>query len=300
MSHAVKPTVLWVDLRTSDRAVTLIDLFSEKFQILMLDIHNPIYDRHQFTPSAICFDYDYPDMHGLTLLRELREQYPQLPVIMMSEQHSEALMVWALRVRVWEIMLKPMPRAAAEHQINAMCACIEAGLRNSARLLDISPMLRLPEESRYHGGNTETRQVHPALSFMQLHLGERITEEKLAQFCNLRPLQFSRLFKKAYGVTYQEFLQQLRIREATRLLENPEMHIIDVALTVGFRDHSYFCRVFKKYIGVTPRTYQEQQHAEKASSGTGPRLEKLQAVTKLLPSEGQEGGEWVRQRAGSL
>ncbi|MBV0933498.1 helix-turn-helix transcriptional regulator [Marinobacterium weihaiense] len=283
------PVLLWLDLRSSDDSSTLLDLFAQRFQIEMLDIHNPRCPRG-LDPAALCIDFDYPDMHGLALVRELQAQY-RLPVIMMTEQHSESLLLWALRARIWEIMLKPLQRSAADYQVNA--------LRNTLGDTEIkpdpfsapSPMLRLPEESRFHGSAHESRSVHPALSYMQLHLGERINEEQLAGFCNLRPLQFSRQFKKAYGVTFQEMLQQLRIQEATRLLANPELQILDVALTVGYRDHSYFCRVFKKYLGVTPKTYQEQQAA--AGQEVSARLieVKLQAVAGLVPSRPLEQRE---------
>ncbi|MGB2131751.1 MAG: helix-turn-helix domain-containing protein [Marinobacterium sp.] len=258
MSQADTPCLLWLDLRGSERSATLFELFNERFHIVVLNPHNPSFDTKALAPVAICFDFDYPDMRGLSLVRELHQRH-RLPSIMMTEQHSESLMMWALRARVWEIFLKPLQRSAAEYQLDALGLAIADMVSDPEALTNVSPMLRLPEESRFHGANTDQRTLHPALSYMQLHLGERMSEEMLAQFCNLRPLQFSRLFKKAYGVTFQEMLQQLRIREATQLLENPDLQILDIALTVGYRDHSYFCRVFKKYMDVTPKTYQEQQ-----------------------------------------
>lgn len=297
MSQPGTLTLLWLDLRSSDRSTTLYEQFARKFSIESLSLHNPVYDRQRLSPVAICVDFDYPDMHGLNLVRDLHEQY-HLPIIMMTEQHSESLMVWALRVRVWEILLKPMQTSAAEYQVDALYGCLESAARDPASLEAVSPMLRLPEESRFHGGNTEARVVHPALSYMQLHLGERISEAQLAQFCNLRPLQFSRQFKKAFGVSFQEMLQQLRIREATRLLENPDLQILDIALTVGYRDHSYFCRVFKKYLGVTPKTYQERLLSQNVQAQQKFIEVKLQAVANLMPPQAvSPPDEWARHRS---
>jgi len=304
MSVLDKPYLLWVDLRSSDSSASLHELFSRKFNVHELNIHNPRYDNHLPTPCAICFDYDYPDLHGLNLLKELHEQYPLLPMIMMTEQHSEALMVWALRVRVWEIILKPLPPSSAEYQVDTLHNCLDHADSNPDLLLEPSPMARIPEESRFHGTSTEARAVHPALSYMQLHLGDHINEELLARFCNMRPLQFSRLFKKAYGVTFQEMLQQLRIQEATRLLENPDLQILDVALTVGYRDHSYFCRVFKKYLGITPKTYQEQllsQNSDKSNDKSNDAQQRksqanLYAVANLNTQPQQVSDNWSRSR----
>ncbi len=282
MSQSGILTLLWLDLRSSERSATLYELFNERFAIERLNLHDPVYDQQQISPAAICVDFDYPDMHGLALVRDLRELH-HLPIIMMTEQHSESLIVWALRVRIWDILLKPMQRSAAEYQVAALHHCLQQSAQDPNSLHAVSPMLKLPEESRFHGSNAEARAVHPALSYMLLHLSERINEAQLAQFCNLRPLQFSRQFKKAFGVGFQEMLQQLRIREATRLLENPDLQILDIALTVGYRDHSYFCRVFKKYLGITPRTYQE--YLLSRSERTLQRFirRKLQAAANLTP-----------------
>ncbi len=297
MSQPGTLTLLWLDLRSSDRSSTLYALFNKTFEIEQLDMHNPVYDRQRLSPVAICVDFDYPDMHGLALVRSLHEQYG-LPVIMMTEQHSESLIVWALRVRVWDILLKPMQESAAEYQVDALYQRLHKAAQDPASLNEVSPMLRLPEESRFHSSNTETRTVHPALSYMQLHLGERINEEQLARFCNLRPLQFSRQFKKAFNVSFQEMLQQLRIREATRLLENPDLPILDIALTVGYRDHSYFCRVFKKYLGVTPKTYQEQLQSQSEQAQQHFIEVKLQAVANLTPHQpAYPQDEWTRRRS---
>lgn len=301
MSQCSKPPVLWLDLRSSERSATLLETFTARFQIKQLDLHNPVFDHRIYTPCAICFDFDYPDIHGLTLMRELHEQYPLLPIIMMTEQHSESLVVWALRLRVWEILLKPMTRSTAEYQIGELCSCIGEAVHDPALLNAASPMLRIPEESRFYGSSTETRAVHPALSYMQLHLGEHISEEQLAHFCNMRPLQFSRMFKKAYDVTFQEMLQQLRVKEATRLLENPDVQILDVALTVGYRDHSYFCRVFKKYLGVTPKIYQEQLLSQQAEDQQALQQVRLYAVANLSPTANNnpnpaDSDDWARHR----
>lgn len=297
MSHADMPCLLWLDLRSSERSTTLFELFNERFRIVVLNPHNPNFDTGNLAPVAICFDFDYPDMRGLSLVRELHQRH-RLPSILMTEQHSESLMMWALRARVWEIILKPLQRSAAEYQLDALGRAITDMMCDPEAQNNISPMLRLPEESRFHNANSDQRTLHPALSYMQLHLGERMSEEMLAQFCNLRPLQFSRLFKKAYDVTFQEMLQQLRIQEAAQLLDNPDLQILDIALTVGYRDHSYFCRVFKKYMGVTPKAYQEQQASLNRGEQQKAIAAKLQAVAGLPPQTAAEEPEWMRHKAG--
>ena len=71
----------------------------------------------------------------------------------------------------------------------------------------------------------------------------------------MNPFRFSRCFKKEIGITLQEYLVRLRIREALRLLDNPNASITDIAFTVGFNDTSYFSRTFKKYMNYSPSEF---------------------------------------------
>ena len=59
-------------------------------------------------PDIICFDYDCPDVAGLNLLRQVKKDFPSVPILMLTEHNSEELAVWALRSRVWDYFVKPI------------------------------------------------------------------------------------------------------------------------------------------------------------------------------------------------
>jgi hypothetical protein len=75
----------------------------------------------------------------------------------------------------------------------------------------------------------------------------------------MNPFRFSRCFKKETGFTFQEYLVRLRIKEALRLLDNPNASITDISFTVGFNDTSYFSRTFKKYLNHSPSEFRSLQ-----------------------------------------
>jgi len=64
-----------------------------------------------------------------------------------------------------------------------------------------------------------------------------------------------RRFKSATGVTFIEYVQNLRIEEAKRLLESSVTNIDDISVAVGYEDHSFFRRLFKRLTGVAPAEY---------------------------------------------
>lgn len=94
-----------------------------------------------------------------------------------------------------------------------------------------------------------------ALSFISKNFASPLTLEQVAKVVHLNPSYFSSIFKKSCGSSFKEYLNLVRIEESKRLLSNTDYSIIDIAIAVGFEDQSYFCKVFKKYTGLTPTGY---------------------------------------------
>ena len=65
----------------------------------------------------------------------------------------------------------------------------------------------------------------------------------------------SRILKKRVGKTFIEYLNEIRINEACRLLQSPGALISETAIVVGFSHQSYFNVVFKRVTGVTPTQF---------------------------------------------
>ncbi|MCY1251201.1 HTH-type transcriptional activator Btr [compost metagenome] len=69
---------------------------------------------------------------------------------------------------------------------------------------------------------------------------------------------FSRLFKKQTGVSFVEYLTQLRMEKAKELLLRPDEKVYEIALAVGYQDSRYFSQIFRKYTGDTPSEYRSR------------------------------------------
>lgn len=93
---------------------------------------------------------------------------------------------------------------------------------------------------------------------MQLHFAEPIDLDKYAQMCYISRDRFMHLFKQHSGVSPYHFQLQLRIDRAAEMLAYTGISITDCALAVGFKDAAYFCRLFKKYTGMTPTAYRKR------------------------------------------
>jgi len=83
----------------------------------------------------------------------------------------------------------------------------------------------------------------------------------IASMHNYSPSYFSRLFTRIYGVPFSQYLASYRIERAKKLLMQESMTLQEVAQKTGFCSTSYFCSVFKKKTGKSPRQYASDTNA---------------------------------------
>ena len=94
--------------------------------------------------------------------------------------------------------------------------------------------------------------IRRALSSMARDYGSPITLESVAQQVGLSPSYFSTLFRKTVGTGFREHLNRIRVEESRRLLTSTDYSLTDIAVAVGFADQSYFCKIFRQVVGITP------------------------------------------------
>jgi AraC-like DNA-binding protein len=87
---------------------------------------------------------------------------------------------------------------------------------------------------------------------------EKVTIESVASLANLTPAAFCRFFKSRTGRTYLEYLTDLRISFACKLLAEDKLNISEIAYQSGFQNLSLFNRQFKEIKKITPSEYQQQ------------------------------------------
>lgn len=99
--------------------------------------------------------------------------------------------------------------------------------------------------------------LHRCVQYIGEHYSEPITLTQVAEKVYLTPTYLCRVFKKEAGVTFNEYLNRVRINKAKDLLRNRDLRLTDISLMVGFEDQSYFTKVFKRMTGTLPRAYRE-------------------------------------------
>ncbi|KXS43957.1 MULTISPECIES: helix-turn-helix transcriptional regulator [unclassified Candidatus Frackibacter] len=84
---------------------------------------------------------------------------------------------------------------------------------------------------------------------------KKLTLDEIASHVYLSSSYLSKIFKDVTGITVIEYLTQIRLREAKRLLRKTEMPLKKIAKLIGYYDASYFSKVFKRKVAITPGQY---------------------------------------------
>ncbi len=106
--------------------------------------------------------------------------------------------------------------------------------------------------------NDEIRAVFTEIfQYISNHYADRLTAVQVAKKFGLRQSDFSALFKKITGKSFNEYLNYIRICKAKRMLIKSEKNISEIAFAVGFSNTSYFISCFKSQMSITPAVFKQ-------------------------------------------
>ena len=109
--------------------------------------------------------------------------------------------------------------------------------------------------SKTSKANNSKNAVIDACKFIEENFNQDIKLKDIADSVYLHPNYFLKLFKKYYGVSPSEYLNEVRIEHAKYMLTSTEDSVSQIALSCGFGSQTYFSSVFKKQTGQSPTEY---------------------------------------------
>jgi AraC-like DNA-binding protein/ligand-binding sensor protein len=112
----------------------------------------------------------------------------------------------------------------------------------------------------------EPPSVAEAKHFVQAHAGQQVTLRQTAAHVHIGRHHFCRVFKRATGLTFTEFVARVRVENAKGLLSDPNLRITDVADRAGFNSISQFNRVFRSFAGNSPTGFRAASRRASSAS----------------------------------
>jgi AraC-like DNA-binding protein len=111
--------------------------------------------------------------------------------------------------------------------------------------------------------DSEPEAVRRARQHILDHLTEPLALEDVSRHAGVSPFHFCKIFKRATGMTFTEFVNKARVERAKRLLLKPQARITEIAYDVGFQSLSQFNRSFRRVTAESPTEY--RAHVRHAS-----------------------------------
>jgi len=106
--------------------------------------------------------------------------------------------------------------------------------------------------------NTEPPAITRAKQFILENQAEDLSLGEVAKAVNTSIFYFCKMFKKATGLNFTDYVSRLRVEKAKNLLLNRNLRVSEIAYEVGFQSLTHFNRVFKKVMGQSPTQYRGQ------------------------------------------
>jgi len=203
-----------------------------------------------FLPDLLITDIEMPEMDGLELIVEARKKQVT-HVIILSGYDVFEYAQQAVRLHVVDYLLKPVHQAELGRLLKSMAVELLEHKRGDER----------PSSDRSHGDKGRTANDHIRLlqDYVETNYAQDLSLPVAAEFLGLHPSYMGQLLKKETGLTFVQYLTQLRITKAKELLvQVRQLSLSTVAKCVGYENSRHFYKVFKQQLGITPGEYRDR------------------------------------------
>ncbi len=201
-------------------------------------------------PDIIFTDIAMPGMDGLSMLAGLKSEFSDMEISILTGYREFDYAKKAIELGVTRFLLKPSKLEEIEEAIQCMC-------------LNLKAKNILPNDSKHKNEELELKTesvassfiVANAIKYIEKNYKHKITLAEVAEKTYVSQWHLSKLLNRKLDMNFSEILNNIRIKEAQKLLSEPGLRIGDIAEKVGFIDIAHFSRVFKKVVGVSANEY---------------------------------------------
>ncbi|MBR3825575.1 MAG: helix-turn-helix domain-containing protein [Lachnospiraceae bacterium] len=105
--------------------------------------------------------------------------------------------------------------------------------------------------------------IRKCIDYIYENLGQKLTVNELAAYCDLHPSYLSELFYSETGKHLKQFVLEAKIDTAQNLLKYSDLTYLDISVSLGFSSQSAFISTFRKISGMTPKRYRDKYYVSK-------------------------------------
>lgn len=211
--------------------------------------------------DLVISDVMMPEMDGVTMLKKIKgnSNVSDIPVILLTSKSEVENRLEGLRKGADAFLAKPFNMEELHILIDNL---VDNVRRIRGKYSGAQGQKAKIEQIQVKGNNDAL--MERVMNYMNEHLADPdLNVEKLTADVGISRAQLHRKLKEIAGVSAGEFIRNLRLEQAARLIEEGQINITQVAYSVGFNNQTHFSTVFKKHYGMSPSEYAETKRKEK-------------------------------------
>ncbi len=204
------------------------------------------YIRSNQNIDILITDIKMSFMDGLSLIHEVHQYDPSLPIIIFSAYDKFDYAQKAISLNVCDYLLKPIEPDIFYQSMQKAIRICEKNRRSAS-----SDVVERLSSRKEHAIVTQIKTI------IESEYNKDISLEYISTLCQRSPSYLSNLFSSETGQTVVSYLKEFRMAKAADLLKNTNLKIVDIAATVGYINPNYFNRVFQSFYHMSPGEYRE-------------------------------------------
>lgn len=208
----------------------------------------------KYCPDILFTDISMPDHSGLQMLAGLRSEFPDMRVTVLSGFNEFSYAQEAMRLGVTRYLLKPSKIAEIIEALETMVQKLP-----KKEFLQESEMITGDGEedamTKSSLDDVNSFIVRTAIDYIKENYQNKLTLVDVADNAHVSQWHMSKLLNKHIGKNFYDILNEVRIRQAQKLLKDVSLRISDISDLVGYADSTHFSRIFKKETGMSANAY---------------------------------------------
>ena len=199
-------------------------------------------------PDLVITDIMMPGYDGLKLIAKVQETGLSVRILITSAYANFSYAREAMQLGVRDFLEKPVD----PDELNRALARITSQMNADGEKKQEADQPQVREAMSVSG------QIQAAKDYIDGHYAEKLTLEAVAEHIYLSPNYLSSLFHREMKTSFSEYITDVRMRKAEKLLQDVRIPVAEAARLVGYRDAAYFCSVFTKKYGISPSAWRRK------------------------------------------
>jgi len=245
-------SIILITDRNSPAACRELELPNEKITVIGFSDGLDVFRATDL--ELVLLDCCAPADRGVRVLESIKMLRYDLPVIFLTDESSEELVIQVFRAGAREYFKKPVQPAELKATIVSI---LNLRRQTPGKRMSLQKARNIEAKTTVPQPDALPANILRAIKFIETNSSASLNLEAIAQEACLSKFHFSRLFKSHVGISPKQFVLTLRINRALTMLRNPDLNISTVALQAGFNELGEFTRQFRRLIGLTPSAFRD-------------------------------------------